>query len=108
MACEPQDTDRYGRTVAVCRKGAEDLNDWMVARGTAVAYRRHSADCIEAETSTNTGKRGIWAASFTTPSEWRKGERNMSMGSDAPGGPDGPIPEPDKLAEPIAPASCAI
>ena len=28
IACEPRDTDRYGQTVAVCRKGAEDLNGW--------------------------------------------------------------------------------
>ena len=33
IACEPRDTDRYGRTMAVCRKGSEDLNAWMVDQG---------------------------------------------------------------------------
>lgn len=27
VSCEPRDTDRYGRTVAVCRLGSEDLNE---------------------------------------------------------------------------------
>ncbi|WP_244475097.1 thermonuclease family protein [Methylobacterium sp. Leaf99] len=39
IACEPRDTDRYGRTVAVCRKGSEDLNAWMVAQGHSIACR---------------------------------------------------------------------
>lgn len=33
ISCDPRDTDKYGRTVAVCRKGAEDLNGWLVAQG---------------------------------------------------------------------------
>ena len=107
ITCEPRDTDRYGRTVAVCRKGVEDLNAWMVAQGHAVAYRRYSLDYVEAETTAKATKRGIWAGSFTTPSEWRRGERETSMGFAAPGGPDGPIPAPSKPAEPAA-GSCSI
>src|SRR4249919_2235646 len=34
--CRPRDLDRYGRVVAVCFKGNEDLNRWMVANGWAV------------------------------------------------------------------------
>lgn len=40
VRCEPR--DRYGRTVASCFKGAEDLNRWMVANGWAVAHRKYS------------------------------------------------------------------
>ncbi|MFC6051247.1 thermonuclease family protein, partial [Methylobacterium hispanicum] len=32
VTCEPRDTDQYGRTVSVCRKGPEDLNAWMVTQ----------------------------------------------------------------------------
>ncbi|MFK5599925.1 thermonuclease family protein [Methylobacterium sp. HMF5984] len=108
IACEPRDTDRYGRTVAVCRKGAEDLNAWMVAQGHAIAYRRYSTDYVEAEATAKAVKRGIWAGSFTTPSEWRRGERGMSMGFAAPGGPDGPIPAPSSRVEPAVGGSCTI
>ena len=39
VSCQPRDLDRYGRVVAVCFKGNEDLNRWMVATGWAVAYQ---------------------------------------------------------------------
>ncbi|WP_348532368.1 thermonuclease family protein [Methylobacterium oxalidis] len=46
VSCEPRDTDQYGRTVAACRLGSEDLNGWMVGQGHAMAYRRYSeASC---------------------------------------------------------------
>jgi endonuclease YncB( thermonuclease family) len=41
---EQRDVDRYGRVVAVCFKGAEDLDRWMVANGWAVAFRRYALD----------------------------------------------------------------
>ncbi|MCJ2034588.1 thermonuclease family protein [Methylobacterium sp. J-068] len=107
LTCEPRDMDRYGRTVAVCRKGTEDLNGWMVGQGHAIAYRRYSEDYVMAEDQAKTAKRGIWAGAFTAPGEWRKGERAMRMGFAALGGPDGPIPAPAMPAE--APTSaCAI
>lgn len=30
VSCQPRDRDRYGRIVAICFKGSEDLNRWMV------------------------------------------------------------------------------
>ncbi|WP_082494377.1 thermonuclease family protein [Methylobacterium sp. Leaf108] len=33
LTCDPRDTDRYGRVVAVCRIGSEDLNAWMACEG---------------------------------------------------------------------------
>ncbi|TXN21426.1 thermonuclease family protein [Methylobacterium sp. WL19] len=105
VSCDPRDIDKYGRTVAVCRKGAEDLNAWLVAQGHAVAYRRYSEDYITAEDTAKAGKLGIWAGSFTTPGDWRKGERAMTMGFAAPGGPDGPIPS---VQPPPKAGGCAI
>ena len=49
LACQPRDVDRYGRVVAVCFKGNEDLNRWMVANGWAVAFRRYSLDYVADE-----------------------------------------------------------
>ena len=49
VSCEPRDTDRYGRTVAVCRKGVEDLDGWLVAQGKAIACWRKARDYVVQE-----------------------------------------------------------
>jgi len=41
VACEQRDVDRYGRVIAVCRAGGEDLNAWLVSQGWALAYQRY-------------------------------------------------------------------
>src|SRR5262245_8210406 len=33
VTCTARDRDRYGRTVAVCRVGGEDVNAWLVREG---------------------------------------------------------------------------
>ena len=33
VSCDPRDTDRYGRTVAVCSSRGVDLNGWLVTQG---------------------------------------------------------------------------
>ena len=75
ISCEPRDTDRYGRTVAVCRKGTEDLNSWMVAQGHAVAFRRYSSEYVGQEAQARAAKRGIWAGTFEEPAGWRRTRR---------------------------------
>ena len=42
VRCQERDTDRYGRVVAVCYVGSEDLDRWMVEQGWAVAFRKYS------------------------------------------------------------------
>ncbi|MFB0491335.1 endonuclease YncB(thermonuclease family) [Methylobacterium sp. OAE515] len=75
ISCEPRDTDRYGRTVAVCRKGDEDLNAWMVSEGHATAYQRYSRDYVGVEITARALKRGLWAGTFDPPSDWRRAKR---------------------------------
>lgn len=75
ISCEPRATDRYGRTVAVCRRGAEDLNAWMVTQGHAIAFRRYSTDYGDQENEARTRKRGIWAGTFEDPSDWSHRKR---------------------------------
>ena len=71
VRCEPRDRDRYGRVVAVCFKGAEDLDRWMVANGWAVAYRKYSLDYVVDEERAKRAKLGIWSGSFEMPWDWR-------------------------------------
>ncbi|MCP1550735.1 MULTISPECIES: thermonuclease family protein [Methylorubrum] len=107
VACEPIEKDRYGRTVAVCRLGALDLNGWLVEEGLGMAYRRYSTAYVAQEDAAKRAKRGIWAGQFTPPWDWRKGERVQGVGMAASGGPDGPIPAP-KTPPAAAVSACAI
>ena len=38
VTCTPHGEDRYGRTLATCSTGGENLNAWMVREGWALAY----------------------------------------------------------------------
>ncbi|MGU3358877.1 thermonuclease family protein [Methylobacterium sp. M6A4_1b] len=73
--CDPRDTDRYGRVVAVCRAEAEDLNAWMVRQGHAIAYRRYTEDYANTEFTAKALRHGIWAGTSQEPSEWRREKR---------------------------------
>ena len=46
VTCEPKTTDRYGRTVAICRADGRDLGADMVSAGMAWAFVRYSRDCV--------------------------------------------------------------
>ena len=75
VTCEERDVDRYGRIVAVCRAGGEDLNAWMVERGFALAYRRYSRAYVDEEAAARSARRGLWRGDFVAPWDWRQGER---------------------------------
>ncbi len=67
VACAARDRDRYGRVVAVCRVGAEDLNAWLVANGWALAYRRYSTACVPHEDGARLARAGMWRGAFVPP-----------------------------------------
>ena len=75
IECEERSRDRWGRFVAVCRTGGEDLNAWMVTQGHAVAYRRYSTAYVEHERRAKAARRGLWQGDFVTPRRWRAGVR---------------------------------
>jgi len=78
VSCEPKDQDRYGRMLAVCRLGGEDLNAWMVAQGWALAYRRYSRAYVEHERQASIAKVGMWEGKFVPPWDWRRGGRSVT------------------------------
>lgn len=71
VRCDPRDRDCYGRIIAICFKGTEDLNRWMVASGRAVAYRKYSLDYVTDEERAHAARVGIWSGTFTMPWDWR-------------------------------------
>jgi endonuclease YncB( thermonuclease family) len=74
VSCDVRDIDRYGRQVAVCFQGAEDLNNWLAGSGWAVAYRRYSRDYVAAEGEARAARVNIWSGTFDMPWDWRKKE----------------------------------
>jgi endonuclease YncB( thermonuclease family) len=85
VSCRARDIDRYGRTVAQCVQGKEDINAWMVASGWAVAYRRYSMDYVALEEAAKINTVGIWASRFVMPWDWRRGKRMASTKIEALG-----------------------
>jgi len=81
VTCEPKDRDQYGRVVAVCSAGGNDLNAWMVIAGMAMAYRQYSTDYVRLEKVATKRKTGIWRGAFIKPWEWRRGRR-LTLDSD--------------------------
>jgi endonuclease YncB( thermonuclease family) len=75
VSCVPSGTDRYGRTIAVCAAGKENLNRWLVWEGWAIAYRRFSQQWIPDEIAARAAGRGLWAGRFVEPEAWRRGVR---------------------------------
>jgi endonuclease YncB( thermonuclease family) len=69
--CSEVSTDEYRRAVSRCSTAAGDVNAAMVESGYATAYRHYSSDYVPAEERAKAAKRGIWAGTFTAPSEYR-------------------------------------
>ena len=74
--CEGDKRDRYGRLLAHCSVDGEDIGEWMVSRGLAVAYYRFSYEYQRAEHGAKSAKLGMWAGEFQKPWDWRKEQRN--------------------------------
>ena len=76
VSCQPRDVDRFGRVVAVCFLGKEDLGRWMVLNGWAVAFRRYSLDYVAEEDAARRSKVNFWSGEFEMPWDWRARQRN--------------------------------
>ena len=75
VTCEDLGRDRYKRIIARCTVAGEDLGQWMVQLGLALACRRYSLDYVDEEVDAQAARRGIWAGQFVRPWEWRRGKR---------------------------------
>ena len=83
VTCEELDRDRYERIVARWVVDGEDLGEWMVLRGWAVAYVYYSYEYNRAEAVAKSKERGIWASEFEMPWNWRQTQRNADIGNAA-------------------------
>lgn len=69
--CTPVRTDRFGRTVARCNVGDEDIQKWMVKSGWALSYVQYSHAYDADEKEAREAKAGLWAGAFIAPWDWR-------------------------------------
>lgn len=81
VTCQRRDTDRYGRTVAVCYLGNVDVNAWLVGSGYALAYREYSTDYVPQENAARKARKGIHAGTYVNPSDYRRGETTPAQSS---------------------------
>ena len=75
VICERKDTDRYGRTVAICRVGGEDLGAMMVRDGYAWAFLRYSADYAGQEALARREGLGVHQHGCVPAWDWRAAQR---------------------------------
>jgi endonuclease YncB( thermonuclease family) len=75
ISCTVSGVDPYKRLIAVCYIGTQNINNWLVKRGWAIAYKRYSNDYVSTERTARIERNGIWKGSFVEPWKWRKGSR---------------------------------
>lgn len=75
VVCEPKDTDRYGRIVAVCRADGRDLGRQMVRLGFAYAFTRYSQVYTGEEEEARQENIGVHAHRCQLPWGWRAAQR---------------------------------
>ena len=80
--CVVLNQDRYGRDVALCDAGGNDLGSWMVERGWALAYKAYGGTAFaKPEALARDNKAGVWVSNFTPPWEWRAQQRASKGGA---------------------------
>lgn len=75
IQCRLDAMDQYGRDLVTCFIGEIDVNQYMVEKGHAVAYRGYLPAYEAAEERARLGKHGMWAGQFERPDEWRRLQR---------------------------------
>jgi endonuclease YncB( thermonuclease family) len=71
IECERKTTDRYGRTVAICRADGQDLGAAMVRAGQAWAFVRYSSDYVPQERAAKGDELGVHAHDCLPAWRWR-------------------------------------
>ena len=66
--CVPLSLDQYGRTVANCSVGGDDLGEWLVRSGLALDWPQYSKGRYGADQQNAEREgRGIWKGSYVEP-----------------------------------------
>jgi endonuclease YncB( thermonuclease family) len=74
--CAGSGRDRYGRALAKCKIGGDDLGAQIVSAGWAVGDLGYSVQQLSARGA----GRGLWSGNFVAPADWRR-----THGTEQPG-----------------------
>lgn len=66
-SCQPEGTDRYGRTLATCTAADRDIAAALVAEGLAIGSGEYERE----ESAARSTKLGMWRGRFVDPRQWR-------------------------------------
>jgi len=72
VSCTDNGRDQYGRVLAHCWVGEQDIGAWLVREGWAVAYTRYSWRYMPQEVAARWDGRGLWGGRFENPEDWRR------------------------------------
>ena len=79
VRCVPHMRDRFGRLVATCYQGEDDIGRWMVRSGLALDWPRYSGGAYaDAEGDARSAERGMWQGAFVRPWDWRHGRAELT------------------------------
>ena len=73
--CKIIDVDQYRRFVGICFLENQNINQYMVRNGWAIAYRYYSLKFVNDEEFAKKNKLGIWQGSFIEPYLFRKNNK---------------------------------
>ena len=76
ISCKISDIDYFKRLIGECYKRKTNLNEWLVANGHAVAYRKYSKKYVPDEILAKQDKKGMWQGKFEMPWDYRKSNKN--------------------------------
>lgn len=71
-ACKIDRKDLFGRQLARCQVGGEDIARDMVESGWALASTTGSATYLPSEEAARGSGAGLWAGAFVAPLDWRQ------------------------------------
>jgi len=108
IGCRARERDSYGRLVARCSVGGDDLGGRLIAEGLAWAYLRFSYDYADGEAEARSAGLGIWQGRAEAAWHYRAGGWSAAAGEDTP---TPAMTTPLALSRPVAtpaPEGCLI
>jgi endonuclease YncB( thermonuclease family) len=86
VRCLVSGQDIYGRKLAACMVGRENINRWLVREGYALAYVQYSREFVGEEKEARDSGRGLWVGAFVAPWDWRtRTPKTAMLGAKASG-----------------------
>ncbi|EAQ34811.1 nuclease (SNase-like) [Nitrobacter sp. Nb-311A] len=78
-SCDVSGNDRYDRFLASCSIAGQNINQWMVRHGWALAFVKYSDRYVAEETKARDTQAGLWSGAFIAPWGWRSRNKQSAV-----------------------------